>query len=200
MLNLNSYPIIIVVGPPCTGKTEFLKIAKSLNFACFNWGNLLKEILQIEYEKREKDIYTIIENVIRRGRLNVVDEIIEKIKKDIENRNELKAIVLAGARNPIELGYLLGHFNYHKVVLVQSNLMTRFKRCKLRKRKNDPKTLKEFIKIEMQEYNFGLAEIIFEFINDIIENSDTILLFRKRVEKYLSETILKFKRSDDAKN
>jgi dephospho-CoA kinase len=178
-------PLIVVVGPPCSGKTEFAKAIEQLGFYRLEWGAFLRSILHLDKTDRKSILYSITDHIAEHGRLCLVDQLIQKIQKDIDNTTIYKGVVISGARHPIELSYLLGHFRKHRVLHVYSDVNTRFSRSVKRDRRTDPVNLNGFIRNDMLEYQMGLAQVVSDLTDDIIENSGNLSNLKEKARFYV---------------
>jgi len=188
MRSIKNLKLIIVVGPICSGKSSFLKIAENKNLITIDWGNIFSDFVENNYE-RERYLESVILLINKRGRRYFIKKIIEKIEKKSKKIEYPAGIVIAGARHPIDLSYLLGYFTISRVVYINSDVSKRFERCKNRGRRGDPITMSEFIHSDMKEYITGLAEIVYDFLQDYIDNNESELEFNNKVNHYLSKLI-----------
>jgi len=188
MKSIKNIKTIIVVGPKCSGKSSFLKIAESENLITIDWGSIFSDFIKNDY-KRERYLESVRLLINKRGRRYFIKKIIEKIEKKLKNSENPDGIVIAGARHPSELSYLLGYFTISRVVYINSDVSIRFDRCKSRNRIGDPITMSEFIHSDMKEFMMGLAEIAYEFVQDYIDNNESEIEFNYKVNHYLSKLI-----------
>ena len=188
MRSIKKLKLISIVGPICSGKSIFLKIAESKKFIAIDWGNIFSDFVENNYE-RERYLESVILLINKRGRRYFIKKLIEKIEKKSKKIEYPAGIVIAGARHPSDLSYLLGYFTISRVVYINSDVSKRFERCKNRGRRGDPVTMSEFIHSDMKEYITGLAEIVYDFVQDYIDNNESELEFNNKVNHYLSKLV-----------
>lgn len=179
--------LITVVGATCAGKSEFARIADAYGLYCADWGKILHEMIDAsETESRTEGLYQVVEYIRKYSRGTVLADFLQRLQREIEERLVVsRAVVLTGARHAADLAYLLGAFPQHRVVLVHADLSIRFSRCIARRRSGDPCDLLSFIKADLQEHIHGLAEVITDFADDVIDNSSDLASYEHEVYRYL---------------
>lgn len=163
--------LICTVGLPGAGKSILVKAARELGIPVYIMGDIIREAAKAEYGKDDAHHTGLFMKEIRRkfGRDIVARLTIDKIK---DRKEDSMYILIDGLRNIEELEYFRG--TGHRVVLIAviARFQTRFKRIITRKRRDDIKTLSEFISRENRERDIGLIDVIREadyyFINEEI--------------------------------
>lgn len=184
MKSINDLKLIVVIGPICSGKSCFLKIAEKNDFIVIDWGDIFSDFTKNNQE-RVRHLESVIFLINKKGRRYFIGKLIKKIDNESKKSESFNGIVIAGARHPSELSFLLGHFTTSRVVYIYSDESKRFERCKRRGRIGDPNTMEEFIHSDMKEYMMGLSEIVYDFVQDYIDNNSNEIEFEDKVIKYL---------------
>lgn len=185
-VTVRNTPTLIVVGPLCAGKTTFGEIARKRGMVVVEWGDFLSSLLPSRGVHRRDTYEAIVQMVADQGRI----EFLAKLVRHIENalsQAQMKELVLVGPRNPVDLAYVMGLIRVRTVLLIDTDLSTRFSRVAARNRLGDPLTRLEFIRVEMKEYSSGLAHVILEFTNDVLDGNQSIERFTKSAESYIED-------------
>jgi hypothetical protein len=124
-VDTSGVPLLVVVGGPCSGKTEFTKAVRDCGFLPVDWGEVLARLLGGDPRPRSEMLQAIVSYIAQEGRLRVVDRLVSEITRMHEGEPSCVAVSLAGARDAVELAYLLGKFPYHRVVFVHADLQER---------------------------------------------------------------------------
>jgi dCMP deaminase len=137
--------IIGLTGKNAAGKGEVAQILKEGGFQYLSLSDLLREELQTRglQVTRENLIQVGQEMRQRYGGGFLADKALQKIDVD-------KNYIVDSIRNPREVEVLRRRKNFH-LVHVTSITDVRFERMKERSREGDPKSLKEFKKLEERE-------------------------------------------------
>ena len=178
MQELYKLKLVLVIGNLCSGKSTFLKYANNLNYITLDWSSIFKS--SSSSLKRDTLLNNIIDDINEKGRLFFLNKLVTIVNNKYNEYPTTNGIVIAGARNASELSYLLGRFEFSKVAYIHSDLSVRLKRYLKRNRENDPKDFFSFVRSDIKELQNGLAECIFDYANDIIDNNG-------KKEKYLAQ-------------
>ncbi len=169
--------LICTVGLPGAGKSILVKAARELGVPVYIMGDIIREKAKAKYGRDDAYHTGLFMKEIRRkfGRDIVARLTIDKIK---DRGEDSRHILIDGLRNIEELEYFRS--TGYKVVLIAvvASFPTRFKRIITRNRRDDIKTLSEFISRENREKDIGLVDVIREadyyFINEGITVEESI--------------------------
>jgi dephospho-CoA kinase len=181
-------PILFVTGLSCSGKGEFLNIARSMSLLCIEWSQVLGSILECygRAESREKAL-NMIENIVKeKGTAYFPNRILISISKQIaDSPNKYKGVVVSGARNPEEIRILARSFVRSLVVILHANYYVRYQRSKKRGRTKDPIDIERFVQNDFGELHTGIAEIADEMAQKFIFNDGEFSEFTIQVKELL---------------
>jgi dephospho-CoA kinase len=130
----------------------------------------------------------VVEHIRRNTRGSVLADITCRLEQHVQA--DVKAsgvLVFTGARHAADLAYMLGLFPKHAVVLVHADASVRFDRSIARGRQGDPRDLLAFMKADMEEHMHGLAEVIADFADRVVDNSGDLPAFEVAVRLCLDE-------------
>lgn len=181
-------PILFVIGLPCSGKTEFLNIARSMPILCIEWSEVLEQELRNYREARKRgDALKAIENIVtKKGVSYFPEKIIQFINSQIENSQVIyRGIVVSGARNPEEIRFLAKSFSRSLVVTLFAGFYTRYGRSKSRGREKDPVEMEEFVRNDFSELNTGIAAIADVMAQALIFNDGELSEYTTKVRNLL---------------
>lgn len=173
---------LAVVGLTGAGKTEFLRLAVELGFACLEWSEILAPDLDVKTKDRRKMHQAAACLVQSRGLAYYPKKIFDTLSALPGARH-----AVSGARNPGELESLRRYYSFFRVAWISSHYLARFARCVERKRGDYPVNLEEFIRQDMYELAHGLAEIACSLTDDILFNDGNLETYRETVRVYLSK-------------
>jgi dephospho-CoA kinase len=178
-------PLLVVVGPPCAGKTEFTRVAAQAGLLCIEWSAVLEETLSGTTSDRDRFLRSVERAVSSYGTTHFPAQIVTLIKNRLQQSQEYRGIVVSGARNPAEIRALLKHFTRSEVLMVQASYQRRFERCNKRQRQGDPTELAEFLRSDLREYRSGLAEIGSDLVTVFLFNDDELPRFQNEAQSFL---------------
>ena len=164
--------IIGVTGLPGSGKSVVSRTAKRLNIPIIRMGDVMRE----EAKKRnEKPGDVAVELRKEYGEFVVAERCVERIKKNIETKNnsdiytknksrvkvsKCSIYMIEGIRSHHEIEIFKKNFKEFVVIAVHSTPVTRFKRLKKRMRPDDSREKSDFLLRDLRELNFGIGNVI----------------------------------------
>ena len=160
--------LIAVCGLPCSGKTTFGEVARSIGFAVIEGSDVVRAKFQAFHQPGEDmtgfasrwwsetspDFFTreVIENMVAK----------------------LPTAVYVGCRNPHEIRYLRDTVKEVRTLGLFSDTLERFQRSMQRGRQDNPFTLTDFIHRDMRELEMGLASLMAHCIDRLVINNDSL--------------------------
>lgn len=172
--------IIGVVGQIASGKEVFAEcLIKKYGFITFS----LSTIVHLELEKRG------IKSFTRETLQNVGDELRKKYGEDILARRAMeilkknkRSVVITGIRHPAEVKFLRTIKNFI-LVAIKAKRRIRFQRVLKRGKPWDPKTWREFLKIDKRDFGVG-QEKSGQQVGRCIKLADYTLINNKDLESF----------------
>ncbi len=187
LANIN-LPILFVTGLPCSGKTEFLNIARSMPLLCIEWSQVLGDVLE-DYrrvESREKTLNVVEAIVKEKGTAYFPGTILLSISKQIaDSPTKYQGVVVSGARNPEEIRILAKSFARSLVVMLCADYHARYQRSKERSRAKDPVDIERFVRNDFAELHTGIAAIADKMAQELIFNDGELSEFTTQVKELL---------------
>jgi len=171
--------IIGLTGTMGSGKGEVVKHLKSKGFEHYVYSDILKEIAkQRNIEPTRANLQKLGTNIKKESRNPGIlsQEMLKKIKTD-------KAVV-DGIRNVDEIKELKKRENTH-IITVTASQRLRYQRIRKRKREGDPKTFKEFKRLDNLE-NRGKTKG--QEINNCLKTADFTIINNNTLEKLKKNT------------
>ena len=181
--------IIALTGPIRAGKSSVLKLLEEKGYRGYKFSDLINKEIEKRGEKIQRRLQQEVGNEFRKrfGGNYWAKEILKIAKKD-----KSKYIVVDGIRNPDEIKYLKDRGAF--IIGINADYKTRKKRYLTNLKISDPKSKKEFDRIEkkdrgIKEEYFGqqvseslkLADVV------IINNWDNLDLLRKDIMDLLQK-------------
>lgn len=181
--------IIALTGPIRAGKSSVLKLLEEKGYRGYKFSDLINKEIEKRGEKIQRRLQQEVGNEFRKrfGGNYWAKEILKIAKKD-----KSKYIVVDGIRNPDEIKYLKDRGAF--IIGINADYETRKKRYLTNLKISDPKSKKEFDRIEkkdrgIKEEYFGqqvseslkLADVV------IINNWDNLDLLRKDIMDLLKK-------------
>lgn len=149
--------VLGIVGMPGSGKAVARKIAEKMGYVTVIMGDIVRE------EAKRRGVEPTPENLglimleLREefGPEVVAKRIVEKIK---QLKGEV--IVIDGIRSLDEIEFFKRFYPNLKVIAIHSSPKTRFKRLRMRKRRDDPKDWSEFCSRDERELRVGIGDVM----------------------------------------
>lgn len=171
---------------PGSGKSVFGEAARKVGIPVINMGDIVREIA------RERGLETTDNNLAR-----IAVELREKyggaavaiLALEKACRTGSSVVVIEGLRSLEELDFLRSHAREYIVVAFHASPKTRFKRLKVRGRRDDPSSWEEFERRDRRELSFGVGSVI-ALADVMIVNEDiNVEELQHRVEKIIDEIL-----------
>jgi len=188
MLEHIDIPVLFVTGLPCSGKTEFVNVARTMPLLCIEWSQVLKEVLSTYREATDRETaLKLVEDIVKeKGFSYFPERILHLINRQLERLSgTYQGVVVSGARNPTELQTLAKPFAKSLVVMLCADYHARYQRSKERGRTKDPMNIEEFIWNDFAELNTGIATIADELAQELIFNDGELAEFAAQVRSLL---------------
>ena len=179
--------ILGVTGMPGSGKSEFAHFAEELGYHTVVMGDVIRaKIIEKGYEPTPemsaKYMIQLREEFGETAVAHLTCIAIDKMVAEGKNR-----LVIDGIRSQSEVTHFRNHLNNSFVIIaIHVDPELRFKRLKVRGRKDAPITENDFIKRDEAELKLGLGETI-AFSNYIIPNNKTLDDFKEKSFSLLKE-------------
>jgi len=165
--------LILLTGMPCSGKSVIADICKSLGFIVINMGDVIRE------EAKRRGLSLTRENLsklalelrAREGANVVALRTLSKLS-EILSKGYTK-IVVDGVRSWEEVITFKENLKDWRIIVlaVHASPRTRFRRAKERRRSDDPRDFREFLKRDLEELKLGIGNVI-ALADVIIINED----------------------------
>ena len=178
--------IIGLTGTFAAGKDTVAEYLETKGFENYSTGDVVREIAQKKGIKLTRDNQRELANKLR-------DEFGPEFlsREIIEKKAKTDKIAVSGLRQPGEIEYLKGLGDFY-LIAVDAPVEARFERMAIRKRKGDPKTLKEMVEKEKKEMestgdNAQRIHQCMQMADKLVMNEGDRELLHKRVDEALSE-------------
>ena len=163
--------MICVVGPSCAGKTTiadwlvehqgYVHLEASIYVRARHNAETgdtdINDFVRKTFEVEGKDTFAI----------QMANDIVQK-------QYDLDKLVLSGLRSNTAIQHFRGRFGSVNVVGVFANALLRLERNLVRPRPLSPRTYAEFVRKDMQEYAFGIAEMLAVEARPILINEGSL--------------------------
>lgn len=180
-----------VVGQIAAGKEVLAEyLIKKYGFVTFS----LSTVLHTELSKRG------IKEFTRKTLQDIGDELRQTVGEDVLARKTIeivkkgkKSVVITGIRNPAEVKYLKKIPRFI-LIAVKAKRKIRFQRVLKRAKPWDPKTWKDFYKIDRRDYGVGQEKSgqqvgkCITMADYTISNNKDVDSFHQKIEKIISKT------------
>ena len=171
--DMQELPIIVLVAPVCSGKSEVLAYLRRNHYVGIDMGEFLKELLMINIPSRQGKVQTIKEQIEKYGREKIISKLLDDLHSMYDSN--MKGFVVCGMRNDIDMKILYENVNNRIINLfIYADSLQRYSWCKNRKRRGDPMTFLEFTRIDYEEIISGMGELVKKFEFEIIINNTTL--------------------------
>lgn len=185
-------PFIGLVGQIGAGKEVFASyLEKKYNFTTFS----LSTIIHLELEKRKINFFT------RKKLQDIGNELRKRYGQDVLARRaikilkkEKKPLIITGIRNPAEIKYFQTLKNFI-LIAVKAKRKIRFQRVLKRGKPWDPKTWKEFLKIDCrdlgkEEEKFGQqVGACLKMADYTLTNNKSLESFYKKIDRLMKKIL-----------
>ena len=175
--------IIAFTGMPCSGKTEAVEIAKTMNIPVIRMGDMVwEEVKNRGLELNDKNVGSIANKMREeQGKDIWAKRTIDKIKL----LNVINIIVVDGLRNVEEINLFKKELsNDFIIIAIIASESIRKKRALLRKRKDDSNDLRSIDERDTREISWGL-DCVISSADILILNESSIDEFRNEIRKVL---------------
>jgi dephospho-CoA kinase len=177
--------VVGIAGMSGAGKATFNEIAKRRGYAMVVMGDVIRE------ETKRRGLKPTPENVGRimlqlreeEGPAVVAKTCISKIDNAIGN-----IVFVDGIRSLHEVEEFKRHFPNFILIAIHSSPETRFQRLFRRRRSDDPKGWKAFLKRDRRELNVGLGDAI-AMTDCLIVNEGSKEEFKNKIHDVLEATL-----------
>ena len=173
--------ILLVIGFRCAGKTTL-----SDHLAAQDDVMVLEasSILRLLAQDAEESVETA-DDAFRFLAQHGLDCVAQAVSNFIE-RGAAKLYVVTGLRTVEEILLLMERFPHARIVLVDSDVQTRFERHVRRGRDQEVRTLHNFEQQDEQQAHFGVLRVPAEVSTDIIRNDGTVEQFKQRIDAFVA--------------
>ncbi|MFP4005331.1 MAG: AAA family ATPase [Candidatus Hadarchaeia archaeon] len=184
---MSEFPIIGLVGPPASGKSEVASLLEIKGAERVRMGDIVwKEVEERGMELNEENVGKVAN---RMRQENGMDAVAKKIIPIVEERMECNPVVVDGIRGIAEVKRFRNFFGEKFVlVAVVASVKTRYDRVERRGRKDDIDDFESFKKKEEREFGWGLEKAI-EASDFEVRNEGSREELRREVEEVFGEVI-----------
>lgn len=178
-LPLFASPTLVIVGPPCAGKTTFGEYAsREFGLRFIEASSVMRMFRQRD---EGADIVTMNDFDFARHVLtmNGADVVARRVVELFGSDMEI-GFVISGFRTIEELDFIRSRFPDTKVVLVDARERTRFQRCLARGR-SQHMTIQSFRNAGKEQESLGLLRVAEDFSDLRITNEGTIEQFQQQI-------------------
>jgi dCMP deaminase len=144
--------IIGLTGSMASGKGVVAEYLKKKGFVYLSLSDELREYLKGKKIEITRENLQNHGNQLREERGN---EVLAKMVSDRILSQQLKNVIVDGIRNPAEVFYLNKNLKHLFLVSVDAPVRVRFERMASRNRESDPKTLKDFMRVDSRDKGKG---------------------------------------------
>ncbi len=180
--------LIGFTGRIAAGKGVLIDFLKEKGFSYYSHSNEVRKETKKRGLKLERSVLQDVGNSLRKeqGASAWTLRLIKKINKDSPKNAVIDAI-----RNPSEIIELKKHFKDFILISINAPQETRFKRAIKRNKNSDPKTWKEFIKIDSRDLKekHSLGQQVgkcMELADYSIKNDSTIKELERKFQKIMN--------------
>ena len=176
--------LVVIVGMPGAGKSLASTVAKQLGIPVFVSG----DVIRLEAKKRGLEpTRTNLGRLMLEIRSNegmgaVARRVLPLIQKAIS-----PVVVYEGARNMEEIEELRKYYTVHSVA-IHASPASRYWRLLRRKRRDQPKSWKQFLERDKRELKVGLGRVIV-LADRMIENENTKDQLRRQTGRVLKKIL-----------
>ena len=178
-----------LVGPIASGKGVVAKILEKRGFKIFSLSDIVREEAKKRNFPQTRGALQDVGDLLRRkgGKGILAERTLAKALKSKEEK-----VVIDSIRNPAEVKYLKKNLPI-KIIAVVASPRKRFTYMKKRNYPYDPKTWKEFVKVEKRDRGVGQSEYgqqvsqCIELADYVIENNKTLKDLEKETERVLKK-------------
>ena len=176
--------LVVIVGMPGAGKSLASTVAKQLGIPVFVSG----DVIRLEAKKRGLEpTRTNLGRLMLEIRSNegmgaVARRVLPLIQKAIS-----PVVVYEGARNMEEIEELRKYYTVHSVA-IHASPASRYWRLIRRKRRDQPKSWKQFLERDERELKVGLGRVIV-LADRMIENETTKDQLRRQTGRVLKKIL-----------
>ena len=170
---------------PFSGKTEAVKIAKSMSIPVVRMGDMVwDEVQKRGLELTDENVGSVADQMRRQHGKDIwALRTLEKIRL----MGETESIVIDGIRNVEEIEAFKKELgNDFVVIAVEASSETRWKRALERGRVDDSRDVKMVEERDQRELNWGLG-VVMASADVVVSNEDGIKEFRKSIRDLLSK-------------
>ena len=155
--NVTVKKVLGIVGMPGSGKAVAREVAEKMGYVTVIMGDVVREEAKRRGVKPTPENLGLIMLELRRefGPDIVAKRTVEKMKR---LKNEV--IVIDGIRSLDEVEFFKKFYPNLKLIAIHSSPKTRFKRLKMRKRRDDPEDWMEFYDRDRRELGVGIGDVI----------------------------------------
>jgi dephospho-CoA kinase/inosine/xanthosine triphosphate pyrophosphatase family protein len=173
--------VLLVIGFKCAGKTTLSDhLAAQDDVMVLEASSVLRSLAQ-EAEETVETADDAFKFLAQHG----LDCVAHTIGNFVE-RGTAKLYVVTGLRTVEEILLLVERFPEAHIVLVDSDIQTRFERHVRRGRDQDVKTLGDFERQDEQQAHFGVLRVATEIATDIIRNDVTVEQFKEKIDAFVA--------------
>lgn len=169
--------LCVIAGLQCAGKTTFLREAEKQGCSTLEWSEVIYDDLRADMAEDRTQWFKYVGQKVKEKGPTYYPKII--FKRLIEKMGELH--VVSGARNPNELAVLIGKYSHTVVIWIEADATKRFRRAKMRSRRDTKNKFIEFIRNDHEELRGGLAEILTQYVTHYIVNNSSNEKFRNDI-------------------
>jgi dephospho-CoA kinase len=183
--------VITIVGPMASGKGTLVTLLQENNYIALSLSDVVREKTRAWGLSLTRENLQNVGDQLRQkfGSAILSELIMSKIEKHSD-----KKYVIDGVRNPAELVYLKKHFQPIIIGVVASS-QKRFHLMQIRSRAADPKSRKEFDRLETRDRGIDQASYgqqvnaCLQFADMIIDNNGTLDQFKENLSYFLKQIV-----------
>ena len=174
---------VVVTGLQCAGKTRFLRVSRQQGCATLEWSEVIYDDLgRPGTEDRGQWLRCVAQRVKQKGPGYYPSIVFHRLASAGGAMH-----VVSGARNPAELGELLGMYANVAVVWVEADATIRFRRSRTRARLDAPASFVEFIRHDHEELSGGLAAIAAQHVTHHVVNNGSNESYSRSISRLLED-------------
>lgn len=183
---MSDFPVIGIVGPPASGKTQVASDLVDLGSIRVRMGNVVwKEVVERGLEVNEENVGKVGNQIRGEGGMGAVAKhCVPIVRKKGKNS---KAVVVDGVRGIAEVDEFKKEFGENFWLLsVEASEETRYRRTKERRRGDDAQDFEAFKRKDNRESNWGMENAM-EAADYRIVNEGSLQELKERTSEIFEE-------------
>ncbi len=182
--------VIALTGMPGSGKSTAGDILNKRGIRLVRMGDAVR--LEMESKGLEINNFTLRNYALEIRQKHGPDYVLNLVKKEIEKAFKTEdTIVLDGVRNMVEITELKKESYATKIIGIVTDRKLRYERMIERNNSSDIRSAKDFEWREIQEFKFGVPEVLASADHYVLNNSSMAYFEEGLLEVFYRSLIIK---------